>query len=343
MGAHREMEVTGATLVSVTEASQVSFARRSGAEIAGALDLDETTAGKVALAVTEAGTNLLKHARGGEVVLRWRGDTTPAWVELLALDRGPGMANVARCLEDGFSTSSSPGTGLGALRRLASVFDVYSRPGLGTAVLARVHAPAGRGPAPAVRAVDVEGITVAKPGEDVCGDAFAEEPRADGTTLIVVDGLGHGPSAADAARAAVVAFRAGRGRPAQRVEAVHQALRATRGAAVAVADVDVAAGVVRFAGLGNIAGRIHTDGAAQHLVSQPGTAGHLARRIDEYTYPFAAGAVLVMHSDGLTEKYDLGRYPGLSQRHPALVAGVLLRDARRERDDAAVVVARAGR
>lgn len=334
--------MTGATLVSVGEPSQVSLARRSGAEITAALDLDETTAGRVALAITEAGTNLIKHAGGGEVVLRW-GDGARAWVELLALDRGPGMANVARCLEDGFSTSRSPGTGLGALRRLASVFDVYSRPGLGTAVLVRVHAPASRGPAAAGRVVDVESITVAKPGEEVCGDAVAEEPRADGVALLVADGLGHGPGAAEAARAAVAAFRAGRARPVQRVEVVHQALRATRGAAIAVADVDVQAQVVRYAGLGNIAGRIHAGGAVQHLVSQPGTAGHLARKIEEYAYRFPAGAVLVMHSDGVSASHDLARYPGLLERHPALVAGVLMRDARRERDDAAVVVARAAR
>lgn len=334
--------MTGATLLSVTEPSQVSAARRSGAGIAVALDFDEVTAGKVGLAVTEAGTNLLKHAGGGEVVLRWRGEPAPAWVELLALDRGPGMPNVARCLEDGFSTTGSSGTGLGALRRLAAVFDVYSRPGVGTALVARVSGAATGGPVATRRAFEVEGIAVPKRGEDVCGDTFAEEPRADGTTLLVADGLGHGPLAAEAARAAVAAFRSAPGRrPAGRLDAVHRGLRSTRGAAVAIADVDLTAEVVRFAGLGNIAGRIHVDGLVQNLVSQPGTAGHLARKIDEYTYTFPAGAVLVMHSDGLTAHHDLGRYPGLAHRHPALIAGVLLRDARRGSDDAVVVVARA--
>lgn len=335
------MEVTGPTVVSVAEPSQVSDARRSGVALAAALDFDETSAGRVALVITEAGTNLVKHAGGGDVVLRGGGRAPGAWVELLALDRGPGMPNVARCLEDGFSTSGSPGTGLGAVKRLASTFDVYSRPGLGTALLARVNGSTGRPPRP--RTLEVEGLCIAKPGEEVCGDAFAEDPRADGTSLIVVDGLGHGASAADAARVAVAAFREAVGRrPAVRLERVHQALRATRGAAVAVADLDLAAQVVRFAGLGNIAGRIvHEDGAAEHMVSQPGTAGHLARAIHEYTYRWPPGAVVVLHSDGVTAHYDLTRYPGLTQRHPALIAGVLLRDAARGRDDATVVVARA--
>ena len=83
------------------------------------------------------------------------------------------------------------------------------------------------------------------------------------------------------------------------------------------------------------------DGVAQtSVVSQPGTAGHLARGIREYTYRWPSGALLVLHSDGVSTHHDLTRYPGLGQRHPALIAGVLLRDAGRGRDDATVVVAR---
>lgn len=340
MGPHREMGMTETTVVTVSEPTDVSAVRRSAVALAAALDFDETAAGRVALVITEAGTNLVKHAGGGDVLLRGGGRAPGAWVELLALDRGPGMSNVVRCLQDGFSTSGSPGTGLGAVRRLATTFDLYSRPGLGTALLARVNGSTGTAPGPGT--LEVEGICVAKPGEDVCGDAFAEDPRADGTSLIVVDGLGHGPSAAEASRAAVAAFREAVGRrPAQRLERVHQALRSTRGAAVAVADLELEARVVRFAGLGNIAGEIlHEEGAVEHLVSQPGTAGHLARGIREYTYRWPSGALLVLHSDGVSTHHDLTRYPGLGQRHPALIAGVLLRDAGRGRDDATVVVAR---
>jgi anti-sigma regulatory factor (Ser/Thr protein kinase) len=187
--------------VAVEEPSQVAQARRMGAAIAGDVRLDEDRAGRLALVVTESGTNLLRHAGGGQILLRPVAASGGAGVEVLALDRGPGMANVARCMEDGYSTVGGAGTGLGAMRRLSTVFDVYSRPGHGTALLSRV------GEAPARARILVDGVCVAAPREAVCGDAWDEEPRADGVSILVVDGLGHGACAAEAAAAAVAAFR----------------------------------------------------------------------------------------------------------------------------------------
>jgi anti-sigma regulatory factor (Ser/Thr protein kinase) len=334
------MEVTGTSVVGVTEPGAVAAARRAAVELASGLGLDEAAVGRVALAVTEAGTNLLKHAGGGSIVLRAVPDRAAPFVDILGLDRGPGMASVGRCLEDGYSTAGSPGTGLGALRRLSSQFDVYSG-AQGTAVLARVG-PSAPGAAPRAPAVHVEGLSLPRRGEQVCGDAFEVEHRPRGVAVLVADGLGHGPVAAAAAAAAVTAFGQTRGgKPGSRLEVVHQALRPTRGAAVAIADLDLDTGVVRFAGLGNVAAVLHDGAAARHLVSQPGTAGHVARRIEEYTYPWRRGDLLVAHSDGLSARLDLSGYPGLTRRHPALIAGVLYRDAGRELDDATVVVARA--
>jgi len=120
--------MTEPIVVRVEQSSQVAAARRAAADLAWRLHFDETTAGRLALVVTELATNLVKHGGGGEVVLR-RVDLAPAGaVEVVALDRGPGMANVARCLQDGYSTAGSPGTGLGAVQRLSTGFDVWSRP-----------------------------------------------------------------------------------------------------------------------------------------------------------------------------------------------------------------------
>jgi anti-sigma regulatory factor (Ser/Thr protein kinase) len=323
--------------VALEDASQVGVARRVASELAWTLGFDETTVGRVALAATEAATNVLRHARRGEMLLGTAAAGGGEAVEILALDRGPGMSNVERCFEDGYSTAGSAGTGLGALRRLASTLDVYSRPG-GTALLVRVGPAGARAPA---RAAAVGGLSVALNGEEHCGDAWEQEARAGGSTTLVVDGLGHGAGAAEAAHACVLAFRRHAGMPpAARVESLHQALRATRGAALAVAEIDVARGAVRFAGLGNVAAVVHGDGPPRHLVSHHGTAGHAAHRIVEYTYPWPAAGVLIMHSDGLATLRDLGPYPGLLYRDPGLVAGVLYRDFARRRDDATVVVVR---
>jgi anti-sigma regulatory factor (Ser/Thr protein kinase) len=332
------MGVRETVAVDVKDGSQVAAARRTATELARALVFDETLRGRVALAVTEAATNLIKHGGGGEVLLSPIDAGTHRALEIVALDHGPGMASVDRCLEDGYSTAGSPGTGLGAVRRLASAFDVYSKPGAGTALVARVAAGVPR-PSPA--GVVIRGLSVAYQGEDVCGDAWDWEPHTRGGSMLVVDGLGHGLAAAQAAREAVETFRAQPGMPpAARVESLHLALRATRGAALAVAHIDLVARIVRFAGLGNISAIVYGGAGARRLVSQHGTAGVAARRVEEYTCPWPPHGVLVMHSDGLATIRGTDAYPGLLARDPGVVAGVLYRDHTRRRDDATVVVAR---
>jgi anti-sigma regulatory factor (Ser/Thr protein kinase) len=329
--------MTDPILVHVAEANQVAGARRAATDLASRLDFDEATAGRLALVVTELATNLVKHGGGGDVVLRQVEVPTGA-VEVFALDRGPGIANIARCLEDGYSTAGSPGTGLGAVQRLSSGFDVWSRPKSGVAVRIEI---APRDAAPPDGGFQIGGISVPAPGEVECGDAWSEERRPGNATMLVVDGLGHGPNAAVAAREAVRVFGESPGAlPVPRVEALNAALRATRGAAVAVAHIDAARKIVRFSGLGNISATIHEQDSVRHLVSQHGIAGQNSRRIEEYTYPWSEHAVLVMHSDGIATRLDLAAYPGLLERHPGLVAGVLYRDFARGRDDATVVVAR---
>jgi len=124
------------------------------------------------------------------------------------------------------------------------------------------------------------------------------------------------------------------------VETCHLALRSTRGAALAVTEVDVETGVVRFAGVGNIAGSIWNGTQSHHTVSHNGTAGHGTVRIREFSYPWPKGALLVLASDGLATRWTLEPYPGLTVRHPSLLAAILYRDHSRQRDDVTVVVAR---
>jgi anti-sigma regulatory factor (Ser/Thr protein kinase) len=323
------------TAVTIDNPSQVAQARRAGAALARAVGLDEERAGRLALVVTESGTNLLRHAGGGQILLRAvDGHRAPA-IEVLALDRGPGMANAGRCMEDGYSTAGGAGTGLGAMRRLSILFDLYSRQGHGTAILCRVG---GAAPGPGLV---VEGVSVAAPGEEVCGDAWAEDRRADGTTILVVDGLGHGPAAAEASAAAVEAFRRARGQePARRLQAIHDAMRSTRGGAAGVADVALNDRLVRFAGVGNIGAAVLTGDAARFLMSHNGTLGHTVRKIHEVSLPWPPRGLLVMYSDGLATPRELGGYAGLTERHPSLIAGVLWRDLVRGRDDSTIVVAK---
>jgi hypothetical protein len=299
---------------------------------------NETDAGRLAIAVTEAAANVLHHGEGGEILLRRVG----TGVELLAIDKGPGMADLQSSLQDGKSTMGTAGIGLGAISRLASIFEVYTGSGLGTVVAAQFH-PSDRRPeleGAAQGGLELGAAQSNFPGEDECGDAWA---TGDGR-ILVVDGLGHGLLAAEAALAAVEAFEANRRRPPREaVEAIHLALRPTRGAAVAVAEANVQTQTARFCGIGNISAAVVGSAGSRGMASQNGIAGHEAHRILEYEYPWPSGALLVMHSDGLSAKWDLGRYPGLAVRSVSLIAGVLYRDFRRHKDDATIVVARARR
>lgn len=329
--------------VGVQDSSHTAEARRLAVELADHLSFSETESGNLALVVTEAAKNLLKHAGGGDLILRaLEQDGQPA-VEMLAVDKGPGMEDVGRSFQDGISTSGTPGTGLGAIVRLSSLHDVYSQPRHGTALLAQVRR-GGVHPRRAVKPAArfrLGAVSVPMRGEPVCGDAWGFfERNGDGARLIVADGLGHGLLAADAARAAV---RIAGERPGEAgdnlMHSIHAGLRPTRGAAVAIAEMDSSRGVLRYTGIGNIAASvIPPSGPVRHLVSHAGTAGHEVHKISAFTYPWGPDDLLVMHSDGLGTHWSLDRYPGLPCHHPGLIAGVLYRDFNRRRDDVTVVV-----
>ena len=319
----------------IADESAVGEARRAALAMASNAGFSETDAGKVAIAVTEAASNVLRHGKGGEILLRPMGNG----IEMLAIDKGPGIANLGDAMEDGRSTAGSAGIGLGAIARLASFFDLYTSEGIGTVLAARFHPL--EIPEPGARPAEGLDVGVAQspyPGELACGDAWAME----GNRVLVADGLGHGFAAAQAAQAAVEVFAGNWERPVRDiVEAAHLALKPTRGAALAIAEADPDSRKVRFCGLGNISGTIVADGISRGMVSHNGTAGHEIHRIDQFEYAWPEGALLVMHSDGISAKWDLAAYPGLADRHPSLIAAIIYRDFRRQRDDATVVVVKA--
>jgi anti-sigma regulatory factor (Ser/Thr protein kinase) len=317
----------------------VGEARRIAARLAELAGLGETDRGKVAIIVTELGNNLVRHAtNGGEMLLRAL-PAPQAGVEVLAVDRGPGMADVAACMRDGFSTGGTPGTGMGAVRRLSSAFDLHSaRPG-GTVVLSRVTAP--KEPEAPAEAFDWGVVCLPVAGEEACGDTWRLASAGGRLSLMIADGLGHGPLASDAAEAAGAAYDADPfAGPAAIVGACHDRMHGTRGGAVAVADVDAASGAARYAGVGNVAGSIVNGADSRGLFSHNGTAGVQVRKVQQFDYPWPRGGLLLMHSDGLQSRWSFDPYPGLAQRHPAVVAGLLYRDFARGRDDLTVAVVR---
>ena len=320
--------------ISLKDQTSTGEARRAAQHLAETLGMDEVATEEAAIIVTEASRNAVVHGGGGELLLSGTSQSQRKWLDIVALDKGPGIADISSAMRDGFSTGSTPGTGLGAIRRLASVCDIFSN-STGTAVFARVGSSGDQR-----QTQDIAGFAIPVDGEKVCGDAIAWVETRDRLMVILADGLGHGPRAAEAADEAVQTFQAHSSLPPGQILArVHDALRKTRGAAVAIAEIRPLSGTITYTGVGNISGVVMSEGnLGRNLVSHNGTVGHIAPRIQEFTMQWPRDGRLVMYSDGLLTKWSLSPYPGLVNRPAALIAAILLRDFRRGRDDSSVFV-----
>lgn len=321
-------------LIPVDDASQVGAARRAVAEVSQNLGFGEHAAGRAAIVVTELATNLLRHARDGRILARAVQDGGQRALEILAVDSGPGMANVERCLRDGVSSGGTAGEGLGAVRRQADDFDIDSQVGAGTMVLARV-----REPSEAMPTFRLGAICLPMDGEFACGDTWAWRPEEDGGALLVFDGLGHGVLAADASHAARAAFvELPPAAPVDTLQSMHARLAGTRGGAAAIARIDRRKGTLQFAGIGNIGATLLSGERRRGLPSHNGILGSGANRMQAFDYEWNPGDRLVMHSDGLKARWGVDAVPGIGHRDPSMVAALLYRDFTRGRDDLAVVV-----
>lgn len=333
-----------------TRVRDVRFAAKDACGRAG-FPPDRTAAAE--LVATELATNLLKHAGGGQILIETvdagpghgASEPRPA-LQITAIDHGPGIEDLPTALGDGFSTTATLGAGLGTCRRLADVFDLHSSPGRGTVALARIHASVrnrsrtqdGSDPG-RVRAGGINIPFVA--GHS--GDAWACVRSGERVTLLLADGLGHGPAAAEASDAAVRHLRLNAAlRPEELLAGLHGALRDTRGAAVAVAQLDLAAGQLEFSGIGNVGARLRSGDDWQHLLSHPGIVGaHRPAHIPRHRLPWSPLCLLVLHSDGLPSRWSL-RTDVPPALDPGVTAALIVRDAsssaRPVRDDTTVAV-----
>ena len=328
-------------LIEIAEASQAGEARRRAVEYAEDLQIEESMRGEIALATTEIATNLVKHAGKGHILLQRVPHDGHPGLRVMGVDKGPGISDVPRALSDGHSTAGSMGSGLGIVRRVSTEFDLYSNPGSGTIVSAE-FVPAASKKIISNSPLKIGVVSEPIAGEDECGDGWGTRVMADSVTCMVVDGLGHGVLAAEAAREAErILATTKETSPSNVLHDIHDALKKTRGAAAAIARIDLAKRLITFAGVGNISATVIGTGARRGLASHNGTLGHHMGRSQEFTAPWNHDNILIMHSDGLSTRWDLDSYPGIRSKDPGMIAAVLHRDFSRLRDDATVLVAKA--
>ncbi len=329
------MEVAYTEHIPITDDSSIGEARRRGLLVADRLGFDAVRSGEFGLLITEAARNVLLHGGGGQTIIAGTKTADDAVGRVLAFDSGPGIADISKAMSDGFSTGGTMGGGMGAMKRIATSLDVFTGKS-GTIVLLEL------GKAPKANALQIAGMAVPYPGERFCGDAWTYHQTSERAVILLVDGLGHGLYAAEAAGEAVETFRKWVERPPNEILArIHDASRKTRGVVAAVAEIRIHEKTLTYAAVGNIAASIVTNQGSRSLVSHSGTLGVASPRIQEFREQWGSDSIFIMHSDGLQTRWDLSSYAGLISRHPALIGAALFRDYRRQRDDASVVVVKA--
>ena len=358
-GHHHPMEMTiriiraeAQLCFEVREQSDIGECRRTASRLAQGRGFDEEEVGKVSIVATELGTNLVRHGGGGAMLLQLLEDGAMAQLEMVAIDRGPGMRDVAgnayarRLLHRRYPRHGSR-RGIASLGGFRSFLRCATR---AMVVLSRV----ARKPQAGVRSVGASAgppigdrlefgaICVPLAGETACGDAWRIAEDDAMVSLLVTDGLGHGPLAAAASGTATEAFEERPfDDPVSMMHHFHQRLAGGRGAVAACAQLRPASGKLDYAGVGNISGVIVEPSRSRGMVSLNGTLGVMAprsRQIRLRLRPRWGGRHAIL--DGLSARWHLADYPGLLLRHAAIIAAVLFRDCARKRDDATVLVAR---
>lgn len=336
--------MTAPTYLEVEEKSRISQSRRRAKAAAKNLGFSDVDCERVGIAVTEAVSNVLRHASRGFFLAQPIEDRSGRReLSIIVWDEGPGISNVSQCLKDGYSSAGGQGIGLGAMRRLSDAFGLYTPPSGGLVVSMTFREGCILKPtAPRGGALwDVFGTALSMPGQGVSGDAWAVEPWSRGLKILLVDGLGHGPKANVAAIRAVELFRNVFEDEGKSIMlSLNEALKGTRGAVAAVAEVDTLAGQVRFTGMGNIFGRLINNTEVSQLISVSGTVGYHMRQPRSFEYPWFDNSMIVLHSDGLGSRWDISKYPGALYSRSSVLAGALLGGFRKTTDDCSIVCAK---
>ena len=330
----------------LSDRSFANIVKRDIARLAESYGFSPAEVGRINIVVSEMATNLQKHSpQGGEVLVKYTHDNA---LEIICLDKGPGMKDPQRMLKDGTSTAGTAGEGLGAIMRQSHVFDMFSSTGCGTILLSRIYK--GHTEAPRkTSSFEVGALLVPKINEQFCGDGFAMAEQGRNCYLIALDGLGHGAAAGDASTEAAQYFLENYSTdPASNLRGIHTSIRKTRGAVGTIVQISLAQGKMKYCGIGNIAGKVYTlDGStilnasSKNIISYNGILGHnIPSTLNTQTMDWGRNKLLILHSDGILTRSDLSKYPNLHRHDVSIIAAVLYRDFRRETDDALVVVAR---
>ena len=329
--------------MAVASSADVLLVARAARTMALAMGFDERCSDEWSLVATELATNLLKHARSGAVSIRQHANGDRRAMEIETVDAGPGISDARRALIDGFSTAGGLGLGLGTVRRLVDELVINSplEGGRGTRVTCRRAIPLLARPTSSV--LDIAALTRSHPGIQDNGDAVVVQRTNAGTLVGVIDGLGHGSHAREAAQLARQYLVRHAQQPLEvQFAGVEQVCRSTRGVVMALAQFNAGSSRMRFASVGNIEARLRSEAGSTRLDLRRGILGLGALRPIVSDHTWDASSLLIMHSDGVSSRWQWESIVGIQDRPATVIAEYLLNTLARSDDDASIIVVKDG-
>ncbi len=309
------------------------------------LGIDERKREAMLLVASELVSNNVKHAGGRGMVQLWQ--QPGGALDLLSLDFGPGIANLATAEVDGYSTASTLGKGLGAIRRMSDESHIYTQqahPGLqrkwtGTVILARFYATREKRDAQS-------GFSFGLYSRSLADDRYNGDRiylHKDGKLLrwLHLDGLGHGAKA-QTATADLAIHLANHDAPDAVLAAVDRQLHHGRGAVAISAEIDLARQQVRLCGVGDMSAHLYDQERMQHISFAPGILGREHRSVTVTESAFARKSVILTASDGIRRHWNEANFAGLFSQHPQLIAYTLGNIMGRISDDQSLCVCTTG-
>lgn len=332
--------------IAIAEEINIRFARRQAINLAERHSFSQQAVDTIANITHEFGTRLIKYASKHKkrvVVLQLYQVDNQKFIELIVVGDVTDISYSPKHSQNQLSNNTLVNYELNNISQSADYFKIYTHSEQESIALAHIYA---NKPltlhAPPKSAHQIAGICLPIPTEVVSGDSWAFNQTPSNTKILIADGLGHGVDAASASQLACEVFREYSHLPiTEIITRINNALRETRGATVAVAEINDDERIIKFTGIGNIAGYVCNGNNCKQMISHDGTAGtNNNNKIQEYSYPWNENSILIMHSDGLAQRWKLHDYQGISVLHPSIIAASLYRDHYRGNDDVTVVVAK---
>lgn len=302
----------------------------------------ERKVGEIDIIIAEMVSNLIKHAGGGELLVKLVREEKNEGVEIISIDNGPGMTDPVKMIADGMSTVNTLGHGLGSIKRLSDTFEIYSLKDWGTITLSRVYKKERPLFVPKPK-VEIRAIVVAKPGEQVSGDGFYYNQDDQYLRVFLGDGLGHGQDAYDSVTKAIQSIEKNTAETSacEILRAVHKEVKKTRGLVGTMALYSFKDRCWRICGIGNIATRMHNGAMVKNYLSYNGILGHnIPTTLKEQEVENGYGQTIIMCSDGIRTRWDTQKYPGLFKYDPSILAAAIYKDYARKTDDMSVIIGR---